>query len=316
MKHLLKKIISTFSPAYRRIGLLEARVNDLGKKIDELDFQIKSEMDQLWMRTSWLISDAPGTTKIKRNPELVVSLTTTPERVHTVHLTIESIFQQSEQPDKVILWLDDDNFDEKSIPSTLRKMQARGLDIRFCEDVKSYKKLIFTYEQCPEANIVTADDDLVYPNRWLEKLYKHHLKNPSCVVCHRAHWITLDNDGAILPYPKWDREIELTEPSYNVFPTGSGGVLYPPGSINELITDKEQFFQFAPSNDDFWFKAMTMLNGRKSSCIGSGMMADNAVVEIRGTQESALWVQNVANDRNSGYEAVFPHFDLVKMFER
>lgn len=315
MKHLLKKLWSRLSPAYRQIGLLEARANELGKQIERLEFQVRSEADQLWMKNCWLSCNASGVTEQKRNPELIVSLTTIPQRINTVHLTIESIFQQSTKPDAVILWLDKDNFNEESIPWMLRKMEPRGLEIRFCEDIKSYKKLVFTYEERPEAAIVTADDDLVYPSTWLEKLYKQHLEEPSCVICHRGHWVTLSDKREILPYQQWKMETQEAGPSYNIFPTGSGGVLYPPGSINEQLPDKDMYFKLCPTNDDFWFKAMTMLNKSKAICIPGGMMSDANAMIVRGSQEFALGFQNVGNDRNSEYGQVFTHYDLVKMFE-
>ena len=315
MKNTLKNIWSKLSPAYRRIGLVEAKVNDLAKQVDNVAFQLKSEADQLWMKNCWLSCDASGVTEVKRSTELVVSLTTIPQRINTVHLTIESIFQQSTKPDAVILWLDEDNFDEESIPWMLRKMESRGLEIKFCEDIKSYKKLVFTYEERPEAAIVTADDDLVYPSTWLEKLYKRHLEEPSCVICHRGHWVNLSEKHELLVYQQWEMETQQAGPSYNIFPTGSGGVLYPPGSINDKLPDKELYFKLCPTNDDFWFKAMTMLNASKVICIPGGMMSDANAMIVRGSQEFALCSQNVGHNRNSEYGEVFTHFDLVQMFE-
>jgi hypothetical protein len=316
MKSFLKKTWSKLSPAYRRVGLVESKVNNLNRQVDQLVFQLKSEHDQLWMKKCWLSCDASGVTEVKRSTELVVSLTTIPQRINTVHLTIESIFQQSTKPDAVILWLDEDNFDEESIPWMLRKMETRGLEIKFCEDIKSYKKLVFTHEERPEAAIVTADDDLIYPSTWLEKLYKRHLDEPSCVICHRGHWVRLADNGELLPYQEWGKETQQERPSYNIFPTGSGGVLYPPGSLNEQVSDIKLFRELSPSADDIWFKAMTMLNSRKVCCVMGGMMSDQSAVLISESQQIALCHQNVAGGENQKQaEAVFTHFDLVKMFE-
>ena len=316
MKNTLKNIWSKLSPAYRRVGLVEAKVNDLAKQVDNVAFQLKSEADQLWMKNCWLSCDASGVTEVKRSPELVVSLTTIPQRINTVHLTIESIFQQSTKPDAVILWLDEDNFDEESIPWMLRKLESRGLEIKFCEDIKSYKKLVFTYEERPEAAIVTADDDLVYPSTWLEKLYKRHLEEPSCVICHRGHWVTLDQKGKVLPYSEWGYETKSEGPSYNIFPTGSGGVLYPSGVLHDQVSNKDAFLKLCPSEDDLWFKAMTMLNHRKTCCVAGGMMSDANAILIRGSQVVALCHANVKDDGNyEQIKKVFEEFDLASLLE-
>lgn len=96
--------------------------------------------------------------------ELIVSLTSYGCRVNSVALTIESIFQQTVKPNRIILWLSSDEFlCLEDLPYSLRKLQERGLDILFCEDIRSFKKLIPTIKLYPEADILTIDDDVLYP---------------------------------------------------------------------------------------------------------------------------------------------------------
>jgi hypothetical protein len=47
------------------------------------------------------------------------------------------------------------------------------------------------------------------------------------------------------------------------FPTGVGGILYPPKCFHKDIADKELFLKLAPNADDIWFWAMACLIGRK-----------------------------------------------------
>jgi len=77
-----------------------------------------------------------GITKEKRNPELIVSLTSIPERLATIHLCLDSLLRQSLKPDRLILWLNESCeegrpiVNKNHIPLSLVRLQGRGLEIR------------------------------------------------------------------------------------------------------------------------------------------------------------------------------------------
>ena len=120
--------------------------------------------------------------------ELIISLTSWPGRIKTVHITIESLFEQSLKADKVILWLASEQFPnkEKDLHDELQDLKNNCLEIEWYKDIRSYKKLIPTLKMYPEAIIVTADDDNIYPVMWLEKLVHSYLKYPKDIHCHRV----------------------------------------------------------------------------------------------------------------------------------
>ena len=91
-------------------------------------------------------SSESGVLENKRDVPLIVSLTTIPERIHKVYLCIETLLRQFIKPDYIILWVSD-IFQENSIPHNLKKLQNRGLQIRFCKDIGSYTKIIYTLKR-------------------------------------------------------------------------------------------------------------------------------------------------------------------------
>jgi len=97
--------------------------------------------------------------------ELIVSLTSHPPRFPTLHLTLGCLLDQSFRADRVILWIAHD--DMALLPAAVRKLERRGLEIRACDDIRSYKKLVPALEAFPHAFIVTADDDLELAPDWL-----------------------------------------------------------------------------------------------------------------------------------------------------
>ena len=224
------------------------------------------------------IPDVSPLTESGLNPEprdvpLIVSLASFPERIGEVSQTVTTLLRQDLKPDKVILWLDPAEFPggKSSLPAALLDLEAYGLEIAWGGALRSYNKLVPALEKYPEAVLVTADDDLLYPRDWLRRLYEAHLREPEAIVAHRAHLIKFEN-GMVYPYARWEKGFVSSEPRADLLPTTGGGVLYPPHSLYKDVTDAAKFKQIAPFADDLWFWGMAMLNGRKVVSLGPGVL--------------------------------------------
>lgn len=200
-----------------------------------------------------------------RERKLIVTLTSFPERMYDIHFCIYSLLEQTLKPDEVILWLASEQFPnrEKDIPQEVLNLKDKGLTIKWCSNLYSYKKLIPSFKEFKNCILITADDDIFYPKNWLEILYKSYLTHPNAITCHRAHRIKLDKNKNILPYKKWAKKINGPNLSFLNFFTGAGGVLYPPNSLDENVANIKQFTELAPHGDDIWFWAMALINNTK-----------------------------------------------------
>jgi len=107
--------------------------------------------------------------------EVIVSLTTYNARFYEVYLAIESIMQQTLKPNKIILWLAED-LKINEIPIVLKNQMKRGLEIRYCKDLLSYKKLIPSLKIFPNSIIITIDDDHMYLYDLIENFINEHKK--------------------------------------------------------------------------------------------------------------------------------------------
>ncbi|MBQ6511122.1 glycosyltransferase family A protein [Methanobrevibacter sp.] len=205
-----------------------------------------------------------GVTVVKRNRKLIVSLTSFPERIYELHFTLYSLLNQSLRPDEVILWLAKDQFPngEEDIPERVLNLKENGLSIEWCDNLFSYKKLIPALKKYPEHIIVTADDDLFYPEDWLKTLYEEHKKYPDLIIAHRIRKISFDNDS-ISKYNDWELAFHEEAPSFLNFSTNGAGTLFPPNSLHELVFDEDLFSRLCPTSDDVWFWAMATLNNTK-----------------------------------------------------
>ena len=176
-----------------------------------------------------------------------------------------SIFNQSFKPDKIVLWLAEDEFPNKEldIPKEVLNFKKVGLKIKWCENIKSYKKLILSLKEYPNDIIVTADDDLFYPTDWLERLYDNYLQYIDCIIGQRARKIRFKINGDFASYRWWWVIRNGKSPSFLNFLTGGAGTLYPPNSLDKQVLDDELFESLCPTGDDIWFWAMSILNKTK-----------------------------------------------------
>jgi len=225
---------------------------------------------------------------------LVISLTSYPARFDKLPLTIKCLLTQSMAADHVILWVA--HGDKSALTQDILDLQSKGLEIAYCEDIRSFKKIVPTLKRYPESFVVTADDDLYYWPTWLEELVRAYTGNLDEAICHRAHRIRLSKKGLPMPYREWERETQSLEPSPLIFPTSGAGVLYPPGIFHGDAVKKELFMRLCPQADDIWLYWMIRINSRMARKIGTR----RKVRWWQDTQQVALYHYNEmggGNDR-------------------
>lgn len=291
-------------------------IASLKKEIADLKFVIYNGINK--DKINYLIEcfQDTGISTEERTPKIIVSLTSFPQRMYEIHYCLYSLLTQSLKPDKVILWLAEEEFPkmEQELPQKVLDLKKHGLDIRWCRNIKSYKKLVPALKDFSDAILVTADDDVFYPSDWLEKLYYSYLKNPYDIHCHRAHRIAFDKKGNILPYQKWDFCVDNSECSYKNFFTGVGGVLYPPSSFHKDVTKEEMFEALAPDADDIWFWAMLVLNNKKIRIVDNPINEItyiNPLREIKPDSETALVHTNLTGGNDIQLKAVLSKYPEI-----
>ena len=219
--------------------------------------------------------------------DIIVSLTTYSKRIYDVHLTIESIMEQTMKANRIILWLDY-SFEKQALPKALQLLQKRGLEIKYCKDIRSYKKLIPALKKYPDDAIITIDDDVLYEFDLLEKLIMAYQEDPSYIYCNRHHLMLPDGKGKLLPYMQWKWNYTDQNASIWNFPTGVGGVLYPPHSLDEEVLNESVFLDICKYADDVWFKAMAMKKGTLSKKVYTHDFESKDFLVIENVQDIAL----------------------------
>lgn len=196
---------------------------------------------------------------LSNDDKIIVSLTSFPKRINKVWMVIETMFNQTHKPDKIVLTLSELQFPDKKLPQKLLEQTQRGLEIIWTkDDIRSHKKYYYTMQKYPNSIVITADDDILYEKSLIEKLIEFHQKYPKYILC---------NSGALKigeNYLNWKRLFfQPTQPAFEVMQLGGTGTLYPPHSLYKDVFRKDIFLEICPLADDIWLNAMTVLNDTK-----------------------------------------------------
>jgi hypothetical protein len=254
--------------------------------------------------------------------DLIASCTTTANRLTTVALAVESILLQSVRPARILIYLPD-GIPEARIPPALLRLKTHDVELRFVPDVGPHTKLIYALRDFPDRFITTFDDDIYYPVNSIETLLDTAEKAPGAIVGNwvrqlRFGWtgkVRKSRAGKLITPESQIVQIErAAQPlrmGYDYFAYGTSGVLYPAGCFDERVFDIDCFRRLCPSEDDVWFKAMSLLNGTPVAATALGLTPKHHC--LQGSQKVALRHRNHAGRTKptaSQIQAVFAHFDL------
>ncbi len=239
------------------------------------------------------------TTGCNPDSDVVVSLTTYPARIKTVWCTVASLLNQTYKPFKVLLYLSKEQFPEgiESLPKNLTRLQNRGLEIVFVEgDLKPHKKYYYALKEYTDYMVITADDDIFYPENHIEFFVKASHRFPDAVICTRSHMVTMEDAESrrFAPYNSWDEQL-TSEPNYVTMPVGCNGALYKRRFFDDELFDKDKIMELSLYTDDLWLKIMELKNGTKAfNCAVEPLIYFDNIFN----KNTGLWHTNASETEN------------------
>jgi len=251
-----------------------------------------------------------------REKKVIVSLTSFPGRINECYYAIKSLMLQDYKADKIILWLAESQFPDRVLPDCYKDLTNRGLEIRYCEDLRSHKKYYYVLqEQKTDELVVTFDDDIIYEKDAILKLVQMHKKFPDCVICNRAHYMTSAN-GELNAYSKWKTYSDegVATPSIKILPSTGAGCLYPYGIMPEITFDFEMAKKYAFTADDIWMCFTRMLAGKSAV----KTRKKNAILcNVKNSQKEALTnINDLGNGNQNTIDALLEAFPQIKEYFR
>jgi len=115
----------------------------------------------------------------KTEGKVIISISTTPDRIHKIRPMINSILDQTIKVDQFILILEKDK--KYDIPDYLKKI------FKIFYSAKNYGKgnkiipLLFIEKEC-DTTLIALDDNVVYGKDFIERMLEERDKNPDTLI--------------------------------------------------------------------------------------------------------------------------------------
>lgn len=219
--------------------------------------------------------------KYSSNESVIVSLTSYGRRVEKeiVYYTLVSLLRQSTPPDKIVINLDKYHLNYQNLPIRLKSLEKFGVEFNFCDDIRSYKKLIPSLLKYPDSVIITVDDDVIYRKDLIESLINAHELNKELIITRHCRFPILEN-GKFVSYSKWISPDKTPEHVEYIMPIGASGILYPPRSLHHEVFNQKVFQEICPIADDIWFWIMAKMKGTNHMVISQENSVGNSFDDL------------------------------------
>ena len=296
------------------------REREFLKQQSQRDLKRKKEVERLIHELSHNM--------LKRNndeTDVIVSLTSHSRRViDSVPYAIYSMFKQTVLPNRIVLFINKDHWNDDKLPPLIKRLMQSGLEVEYCRDVRSHTKLIPALKKFPENAIITLDDDIYYQEKTIEQLLNaYETSDKKSVICHQGCF-PQKRHGKFLPYSYWETSKyvlrQSTKHSLSASAYGVSGVIYPPHIFPDEVFNKNVFLKIAPHTDDIWFWIMEYMNGVKIELVPNSLQEKNRSVDyeeyVNPDGSLALYFENCFNGRNDKeLRALLDYYGIEKAEE-
>ncbi len=205
---------------------------------------------------------------------IIVSLTTTSERLKLCTQTLISLENQRLMPDKIKVWVSHEPYlRDKGISLDHEwlneiKQHLPHVEINWTENTGPYRKILPALSECSEEDyIISADDDIVYGRDWLRKIMDAHRIYPDSIIAVRARQVKRNKLGRETTYLQWPIIREEMSLQSDFVITFGGGVLFQKSFLNFDDIINKDFLEVAPTSDDLWLSRLLEIRSIEIICI-------------------------------------------------
>lgn len=256
-------------------------------------------------------------TLAEKGSNVIVSMTSYGKRVKSsVAYALYSILTQNQLPNRIVLNLNQEKWNNDNLPNLLKHLQRVGVEINFCEDVGPHTKLLPTLRKYPNDIIITVDDDVYYDDTLVCELYDSYMQSDKhSVICRRGIYICKHN-GQYIPFSQCPSLGKFTkEEVAAIMPFGYGGVLYPPSIFSNEIFNQGVFRKLCKFADDVWFGVMELREKINVVYLANNSFRDTNDVDrneeyVESNSSALRFINDLHGANDEQYSALLKYYKL------
>lgn len=186
---------------------------------------------------------------------VIVSVTTTRARLNLFFYALQSLKRQNYEKFSIVVSLSKEpHLFDQGIENVPDWITGNNVQVRSVRNIGPYRKLVPLIMNIADDDLlVTADDDILYSENWLQSLVHRSIENPGAIVCCRARAIKKNLIGRFQSYANWEL-CEEPATGMDLLPTGCAGVVFRKPLLDLDFLRDEAYLKCAPTADDIWFR--------------------------------------------------------------
>ncbi|SFU32410.1 hypothetical protein [Halomonas korlensis] len=190
---------------------------------------------------------------------VIISCTTTAQRLGMLFYAIESIKKQKVLPSRIQVNISKEPYlRDAGIQEVPDWLNHELVDVKWVDNTGPFRKLLPTINGSTDNDqIVTIDDDILYHPEWLGSLLKSASEHSGCIVCARGRYMKQSLLGGWQNYSHWCLSTSASL-VMKMLPTGAGGVVYRRPLLDLDFLNDPKFLEISPTTDDLWFRMASL----------------------------------------------------------
>ena len=258
----------------------------------------------------------------RQDTSVILSITSYGKRVKgSAVYAVYSLIRQTVRAERVVLWLNEKDYNSQNLPSDLRFLCNYGLEVRFAKDIKSYTKIIHSLSAFPDKHIITADDDRYYTKNFVEELLEAHHQYPQAIITDYAKIPVSDANHQLAPYYDWPEYYHASTgfqyDPLKLFPLGVGGVLYPSHVFDNEVLNEAVFTSLCPHADDIWLYVMGLRSKAEKRILTDSRISCYHTDLLRQyfTKDRLTVKNRLDGENDSQLQALLAHYNMKMNIE-
>lgn len=272
------RIVSNYDKKYDRnspLSIGEAQQDCLWEKN-------RNKYDNIWKALNENI-------KIKKNQQIIISLTTYKNRFKYIKNSVQSIINNTYKNIKICITLYIEDYNK--LPDDLKLfIKDNNIEIIVSNiDLGPHLKYFYVMQKYKSNIVITIDDDIEYDKDMIKNMLSFYYSD-DVIIANRCHKIDKNN---IFNYKKYIKNYDKVCEDDMLLATGVGGILYPPGCIPVNESMIKDILNNCKYQDDIFLKAMEIKYHIKILNINN-INYNELVFE----NKTNLYNENVFNNKN------------------
>ena len=206
-------------------------------------------------------------------PQLIISMLVNNQNETSINSSINSILNQNIDQSlyKIVLIISRKNKNQYLSNEYIKFIDEKGIQLKVTKKKYNFQnRLITTFRQWPDNPILLINDNLIFPEGWLEMYINAHKKYPNDIIASSIQYfigqkleIKIFSEGYKGKYFGTFNHISDLVFNFAFVNIELGGALFPPKTFrNNIFYDLNLFSLISPNSIDFWISCFIMIENR------------------------------------------------------